>query len=313
MPRLVKYFEPGLPFLVTSRTEEGLPFRTTKDFNTLFYSILARAQKLYPVHVCAFCLMPNHFHMMLVPINPEVTPLFVGYVKQELAHAVNRLLGRRKHTIWCEGYDSPALLGEDEVLEYLCYIYTQAQKANLVNSIEQYPGASSWEMFSGSKRQLSFPLSNRISPLQFDKDKKVELTLNPFAWTKLLRVQKSETELKDEVIHIVRAKETELAALRREKGQVVMGAKKLQARQINTTYQPKEYGRKMLCLCRNLHFRKAFISFYQYLRRRAQRILRLWKKGGQYLPWPPGLFPPRFPKFTKPKTGRAWKVAELCC
>ncbi len=37
--------------------------------------------------------------------------------KCETGHAVNRLLGRRQVTVWCQGYDSPAILALDDLVE----------------------------------------------------------------------------------------------------------------------------------------------------------------------------------------------------
>lgn len=75
-----------------------MPFLDEVKWKPIFEAIMARAAFLFPVDVVAYCLMANHFHLILVPINPEQFPAFVGYVKQELSHIVNRLKGRRKKT-----------------------------------------------------------------------------------------------------------------------------------------------------------------------------------------------------------------------
>jgi REP element-mobilizing transposase RayT len=126
-------------------------------FNPLFLAILARAQTLYPVEIVAFILNANHLHLLLIPIDPINFSLFVGYVKQELSHAVNRIKGIRKKTIWCDGYDSPLLLDAMNAKHYMSYIYTQAQTAHVVNTIEQYRGPSSWGMFMSGSSKISVP------------------------------------------------------------------------------------------------------------------------------------------------------------
>jgi REP element-mobilizing transposase RayT len=74
MPNPPKYIEHGALYLVTSRTEEGLPFADEQRFKMIAESIMARAQELYPVEICDYDVSPNHFHMMLVPINPTDFP-----------------------------------------------------------------------------------------------------------------------------------------------------------------------------------------------------------------------------------------------
>ena len=44
--------------------------------------------------------------------------------KTESAHAVNRLLGIRKRTIWCEGYDSPMVYKDlDRAVEKIKFCF----------------------------------------------------------------------------------------------------------------------------------------------------------------------------------------------
>ena len=100
--------------MVSFRTEEGLPFVPVRFINEIFWSNLAKAQRLYPQRICNFMVEPNQIHMILLIDNPENAYKFIGYVKQETAHALNRLLGRRRKTVWVEDYDAPTILGFGE-------------------------------------------------------------------------------------------------------------------------------------------------------------------------------------------------------
>ncbi len=62
------------------------------------------------------------------------------------------ILGRVQRTVWCAGYDSPPVLTMEDVILKIAYMYTNPQTANLVDSIEQYPGLSSWNMFINNKK-----------------------------------------------------------------------------------------------------------------------------------------------------------------
>src|SRR5690606_7274325 len=102
MPENRKYFVNRTAHLITSRTEEGLPLVPSLIMNFIIWCILARARTLYRVRVSHFLFMANHFHMLIVVDDPEHLSPFVGYVKAETAHAINRLLGRRKKTVWAD-------------------------------------------------------------------------------------------------------------------------------------------------------------------------------------------------------------------
>ena len=95
---------------VCFRTEEGLPLPATPYIKVIIESVLARAQSLYPVIICHCLVMANHVHMLVVVDDPACVPAFVGYLKGETAHVVNHLRGRKKRTVWCDGFDSPIIL-----------------------------------------------------------------------------------------------------------------------------------------------------------------------------------------------------------
>jgi len=114
-----KYFVHGDVLLITSRTEEGLPFPPNDMINLFITGILARAQELYPVRLCHYVFMSNHFHILIKVEDPLDVPRFVGYLKGEMAHLANKLLGRKRKTIFNREYDSPKLLLPEDVRKYI--------------------------------------------------------------------------------------------------------------------------------------------------------------------------------------------------
>ena len=167
MARNRKYFPHNSVIYVTARTEVGLPLVATHFINFFIWGILAKARSMYDVKVCHFLFMYNHLHMVLVVDNPEHVSEFMGYVKGETAHAVNRLLGRRQRTIWCKGYDSPLLLTPEDVKKYIRYTYLNPVKASLVDLVKEYPGVSSWDMFVTKNHKSHYRKTDRnnIKPL----------------------------------------------------------------------------------------------------------------------------------------------------
>lgn len=305
MPSPPKYIENGGLYLVTSRTEEGLPFLDEVKWKPIFEAIMARAAVLFPVEVVAYCLMANHFHLILVPINPEQFPAFVGYVKQELSHIVNRLKGRRKKTIWCEGYDSPILLGYHEAIHYLTYCYTQPQTIHKVARIEDYKGASSWQQFISCKytsthkrlHRTNFRHHNkreRLSTQQEDCDNQEEhtLTLNPFVFIKNLAPNKSADDVKSEIIKEVRRIEDNCANERKEKNIKLNNHQRLSD---PDTYVPSKFGRRMLFICWNKELNKRFLYWIKDSIAECKAVLARWRLGEISIPWPPGFFAPRLP------------------
>jgi REP element-mobilizing transposase RayT len=134
--------------MLTSRVQQGLPFVCCPLMELILWSALGVAQSLYPVKILSFVVMGNHIHIIALVEDPATVESFMERFKCETAHAINRLLGRRQVTVWCEGYDSPVILTLDDLVEKLAYVYANPVQAHRAASIARYQGVSSWAMFT---------------------------------------------------------------------------------------------------------------------------------------------------------------------
>jgi REP element-mobilizing transposase RayT len=148
MSRYLKYHPNGNVLFITSSIEEGLLFLCNPLCTAILKSCLSAALAKYPVRLCHFVIEPTHIHIIIVVENPEDVPEFMKYFKCETAHRINRVLGRRKRTVWCEGYDSPIVLTPLRALVAISYLYSNPAKDSLTYNIDEYEGVSRWNMFS---------------------------------------------------------------------------------------------------------------------------------------------------------------------
>lgn len=298
MPRLRKVYRNRDIVMVTSRTEEGLPLLPYSFINMIIWSSLAKAKELYPVDIICFCFSTNHFHMLLRVIDPEDLSDFVGYVKQEIAHGINRLLGRRKKTIWEEGYDSPVVLDSEEVFNRIAYILTNPVKDKLSNSIDSYRGVSSYRV---RKRKCLAIARSSISPLK-DPDK---------PWQEERDIRASLLELNTYTINLEvdllsfkncfanTAEMSELEVLKEIDDRINLYLSRLEPiknesalkESLRKPYVPKTFGRRMICLSSIPKLRKRFISFYRSVVEQAKLAYRAIKEGVKP-EFPPGIFLP---------------------
>src|SRR5688572_22422109 len=124
MPAPPKVILPKRLIFVSTRMETGLPLVCTSYMEAIIWGIIARAQVLYPVKVCAVVVMCNHIHILIAVEDPSDVVGFMDRVKTETSHAINRLLGRRQRTVWCDGYDSSTVLTVNDAIEKFIYLYT---------------------------------------------------------------------------------------------------------------------------------------------------------------------------------------------
>lgn len=310
MPNNPKCFIHGTVIEVTFRTEEGLPLVPTDYMRLILLGIITRAQSLFPVTICHFVVMSNHIHMILVVQDPAAVKDFVGAVKRESAHAVNHLLGRRKHTIWCDGYDSAVILDPEKVVERIVYIYTNPQKANLEETIDRYPNLTTWDAFLKGgleqtvrriprccipklpKTTLSAYEQKRFSAKLLDRSMSGGvLLIEPDAWLDCFAETRDAdpTRYKQEIVAKIRAEERRLAQART---QPVLGAITLRTQTIDVPFIPKKYGLRMVCLSTLKELRIAFLSWFKKQCSDAADAALRWKNGEALAMPPPGFFLP---------------------
>ncbi|MFM7088379.1 MAG: transposase [Candidatus Paceibacterota bacterium] len=133
----------------------------------ILWSALALAQESYKIKIISFVIMGNHIHIIALVEDPTEVESFMERLKCETAHAVNRLLGRRQVTVWNEGYDSPAILTLEDLIEKMAYVYANPVRAHRTGSIDNYSGVSSWQMFTSGALSKKVPRVRRpfVKPL----------------------------------------------------------------------------------------------------------------------------------------------------
>lgn len=317
MAKRMKYHPHGSVLFCTFSLEEGLLLLSNPLCLAIIKSCLARAQALCPVKICHLLTEATHVHLILVVDNPDDVSGFIRNFKVETAHMLNRLLGRDKRTIWCEGYDSPLVLTPLRALAAIAYLYANPAKDNLEHSIDQYPGFSTWQMFlkgetlQGWKRLRRFQF-HRLS----EKEHSLEgytaeaqrllagsndlqnFRLEPNAWMEAfgIREPQQQKRINNRLIERIRTLEERAARLRIKTGKTVLGRIKLLLERLNTTYRPKRSGKRMWCLSEKRSVRVRFITFFKELMQRARGVRQRWLNGDLSIKYPPGLYPPCMPK-----------------
>jgi putative transposase len=131
---------PGASYLVTRRCSERRFFlRPSRLSNAIFLFVLAIAAKRFGVRVHAFCVLSNHFH--LVVTDPEARlPAFVQYLCSIVARATNALLGRWE-AFWAPGsYSAVRLESPEDIVAKTAYALANPVAARLVRRGTEWPG-----------------------------------------------------------------------------------------------------------------------------------------------------------------------------
>lgn len=279
MPRTPKVYLKGKIYEVCFRTEEGLPMVCTPYMNVIIHGILAQASSMYAITLFHFVFMANHLHMHLRVDDPEQLDDYVAYIKRELSHAINNLLGRQRHTVWQAGYDAVIILDAGKMLERIRYLYLNPARAGCVESIDHYPGVSSWKAMVRGKWELKgrripreqIPALPRAAMsvqaqrefadalLKVAKPENV-VEIDPMGWVGAFGSEErlDKERLRKELLKSIRGEE-ELLNARRDKP--VIGAHALQLQSMRQPHTPKKFGKKMWCFGSTKEIRLRYINW----------------------------------------------------
>jgi putative transposase len=106
-----------------------------------FLQALAQTQRRYPFRLFGYCLMTNHFHLLLQPDDG----VSISRVLQSLTVAHTWHYHRRHGTVghvWQGRFKSPMVQDDDHALTLLRYIEANPLRAGMVTDLGDYPWSS---------------------------------------------------------------------------------------------------------------------------------------------------------------------------
>jgi REP element-mobilizing transposase RayT len=131
---------PGTTYLVTRRCSERRFFlRPSETTNAIFGYVLAVASQRYGIRVHAFCVLSNHFHLVVTDPDARL-PEFHRYLDGLVARAVNCSLGRWESFWDPDSYSAVRLESEAAILEKIVYVLANPVAAGLVRRAREWPG-----------------------------------------------------------------------------------------------------------------------------------------------------------------------------
>ena len=101
-----------------------------------YVQILARQAERYRLRVWAYCLMPNHVHLVAVPADQESLARSFGEAHRLYAIRINRRNGWQGH-LWQERFFS-CPMDNRHALEAIRYVLLNPVRAGLVESAEEW-------------------------------------------------------------------------------------------------------------------------------------------------------------------------------
>ncbi len=131
---------PGTTYLVTRRcAQRQFLLRPSRETNEIFAYVLGVAARRFGIHVHAYCVLSNHFHLVVTDPGARL-PAFAQYLESLVARAVNASLGRWE-AFWApSSYSAVVLATPDDALAKSAYVLANPVAAGLVRRGREWPG-----------------------------------------------------------------------------------------------------------------------------------------------------------------------------
>ena len=191
MPRIARIAPGGLVYHVLNRANGRLRlFKKTDDF-LAFQRVLLAAFQRVPIRILAWCIMPNHWHLVLWPKKDGQLTAFMRWLTLTHAQRWKHAHAAVGHGHLYQGRFKSFPIEQDEhLLTVLRYVERNPLRANLVNSAEAWPWGSLFV-----RRERSHQLRGLLSDWPIDR---------PAAWLKLVNSPQSDAEEASMKEHIAR-------------------------------------------------------------------------------------------------------------
>ena len=141
MPRLPRIYLKDALYFITSRCEPNEAiFRDEGDYR-MFLDLMKKYQEQYGIKIFAFCLMPEHFHLLVEIEKSQQLSEFMHSLNNNYTKYFNNRYSRRGH-LFRERYKAALIEKEPYLLKMTAYLHLNPQKVGLVEDPAGYANSS---------------------------------------------------------------------------------------------------------------------------------------------------------------------------
>jgi putative transposase len=141
MARRPRLFVADLPHHITQRGNNRSPIFFSDDDYSFFLEVLQEAKLKHSCLIYSYCLMGNHFHLLVEPKEKENISLLMKFLGAKYVRYVNKIYNRTG-TLWEGRFKSSLIDKELYFLACLHYIEMNPVRAGITNSPELYRWSS---------------------------------------------------------------------------------------------------------------------------------------------------------------------------
>lgn len=141
MPRIPRGQQGGYAYHVINRGNgRATVFHKPQDFEA-FISVLAEARQRHRIKLFAFCLMPNHFHLVIEPEDSTALSKFMQWLLTSHVRRYHQHYGSSGH-VWQGRFKSFAVQRDEHLITVLRYVLQNPVRAGLSSTAWEWRWSS---------------------------------------------------------------------------------------------------------------------------------------------------------------------------
>lgn len=141
MSKIKRHFEDGYPYLITTVTHKREPIFSVERNCKIFLVALEFFKLTLDYKIFAYCLMPDHLHIILQPAGKYDLSYIMRMIKGNFARKFNLMHGKQGK-VWQERFYDTGIRSIDMLLQKIEYIHNNPVRAGIVSRPDQYPFSS---------------------------------------------------------------------------------------------------------------------------------------------------------------------------
>ncbi len=302
-----RYIEAGKLYELGMRTKFGIPFPAIPDLQNQIKGIMARAQSMTGITICAYIVMGNHIHLISYVECPESFIKFYAILAKSLTDLIKKKLGLKQLNLWEPRPMVAQILDYEAACRRFAYLFSNPSRANLVSDIDQFPGANSFASFKSASSVNSalaesctwtFPRRLKSEPDDGSPQKthriSISLAVSPLIWLPVFN-KNNPSDTARKIISMVRTQEEKDFIRLKGANRVAFGASFLIKEQITLDYQPKKYSRRLFYMSCDAEVAAKYRAKVAKAELLAKSLYRNRFRHGLPVEWPAAIVPPRGP------------------
>ncbi len=135
--RKIREKQPGAVYHVVAKTNRSEFMLESKLVKQMFLVLLKTALKKYPCQLNHFCIMSNHVHILIEPLDGTDLSQMMQWLLSVFAIRFNRLYGLKGH-VWYDRFKSTIVKSLEHFKNSYRYISENPVKAGMCTSPEEY-------------------------------------------------------------------------------------------------------------------------------------------------------------------------------